>query len=288
MIKHAIKARYQKVYDKITEDDDFMHLKDEYTAEDLEEEIESQLKNGWRLSDLKVSSTSSASIEGEGLVKCCNTIYGDSRAMTGLPIEFHPTCPFPNCCYFSPKAVRIVEHYKREHKDEMPRKLARSNSTVRAYMDSKYGARWRVPRATQRFTHEKNGGLFPTMVRVKAAGAESYHRNRTDQILERQRTARLQEIVADGAIYKGIRIVELGNMVGGNADDPFIRDPRVLKKFQMIIDQLKFVRPSAMNHIERCSHVVTMTLQTIEEAISLQMKQNITLDRVVQYWWVVG
>jgi hypothetical protein len=105
-----LKPDITKFYERITEDDNFMHLKDELTAEDLEEEIESHLKNGWRLSDLRVSSTSSVSIEGEGLVKCCNTIYGDSRAMPGLPIEFHPTCPFPNCCYFSPKAARIVEH----------------------------------------------------------------------------------------------------------------------------------------------------------------------------------
>jgi hypothetical protein len=100
--------------------------------------------------------------------------------------------------------------------------------------------------------------------------------------LERQRArylaARALEIAADGAMYKGIRIVEAGNMVGDNADDPFTRDPRVLKKFQMIIDQLKFIRPSAMKHIQQCSHVVTMTLQTTEAAMSLQMKQNITLE----------
>jgi hypothetical protein len=173
-----LKPDISKFYERITEDDNFMHLKDELTAEDLEEEIESHLKNGWRLSDLRVSSTSSASIEGEGLVKCCNTIYGDSRAMPGLPIEFHPTCPFPNCCYFSPKAARIVEHYKRGHKDEISRNLARNNSAVRAFMDSKHGARWSVPTATQRFTHEKNGSVFPTMVRVKAPVAESYHRNK--------------------------------------------------------------------------------------------------------------
>jgi hypothetical protein len=46
----------------------------------------------------------------------------------------------------------------------------------------------------------------------------------------------------------------------------------------MIIDQLKFIRPFAMKHIQQCSHVVTMTLQTTESAMSLEMKQSITLE----------
>jgi hypothetical protein len=57
-------------------------------------------------------------------------------------------------------------------------------------------------------------------------------------------------------------------MVGGNADDPFTRDPRVLKKFQMILDQLTFIRSSAMKHIQQCSHVATITLHIPEAAVN--------------------
>jgi hypothetical protein len=79
-------------------------------------------------------------------------------------------------------------------------------------------------------------------------------------------------------MYKDIRIVEPGNMVGGNAVHPFTRDPTVLKKLQKIIDQIKFVRPSSIKDIQQCSHIVIMTLQVTEAIISLQMKQNTTLD----------
>jgi hypothetical protein len=282
-----LKPDIAKFYETLTEAEDFKYLRYEISVEALDREIKSQLKHNWSLIDLRVSSTSSTSIEGEGLLKPCNTIYGDSRAIPGLSLEFHPTCPFPNCCNFSPKAARVVEHYKKEHKHEIPNSClniptAQANAKVRGFMDSKYSAKWSIPRATQRFSHEKNGSVFATTVRVRAPGAETYYRDKAGQILDRQRAggraARLEGINADGAKYKGIRLVEPGNIVGGSTDDPFARDPRVLKKLQRIIDLLKFIRPSAVRHIQQCSQIVTMTLQVTEAIMSLQVKQNITLE----------
>jgi hypothetical protein len=119
----------------------------------LENEIKSQLKHDWSLIEVRLSSTSSSSIKGEGLLEPCNTVYGDSRAIPGLPHEFYPRCPFPNCCHFSSKAARVVEHYKREHKHEIPNSClniptARANAKVRGFMGSKYSSKWSIPRAT--------------------------------------------------------------------------------------------------------------------------------------------
>jgi hypothetical protein len=83
-----LKPDIANFYETLTEAKDFKHLRYEISVEVLENEIKSQLRNHWSLIDLRVSSASSTSIEGQGLLNLAIPYMGIPEPFQACLLNF--------------------------------------------------------------------------------------------------------------------------------------------------------------------------------------------------------